>query len=347
MPAQRTVHLFQPFRIKDLLLRNRIVMSPMCMYSATDGFANDWHFVHYTTRAVGGVGLIILEATGVQPHGRITSRCLGIWDDAHIPGLARIVEGCHAHGAKVGIQLAHAGRKCEIPGRIVAPSAIPFGPNSPTPEELSVNEIREVVESFGQAARRARQAGFDVVEIHGAHGYLINEFLSPLANKRTDAYGGSLENRARFLMEVIDAVRAEWPADKPLFLRLSAVDYAEGGVTLEETVEVAKMAKARGVDLIDVSSGGVVPGVTVPVHPGYQVPFAETVRREADIPTGAVGLITEPKQAEEIVANGRADLVFLGRELLRNPYWPLHAALELGAEIDYWPIQYLRAKPER
>lgn len=332
--------LFSPFTIKDVTLKNRIVMSPMCMYSAANkkGFLEDFHFTHYISRAVGQVGLIILEATAVTPEGRISELDLGIWEDDHIIKLAELVQQIKSYGAKTGIQLAHAGRKSNVSGDIFAPSSIPFDQNSPTPKELTKEQIKETVEKFQLGAKRAKDAGFDIIEIHAAHGYLINEFLSPLSNKRNDEYGGSLENRYRFLKEVIQAVRKVW--EGPLFVRVSASDYVEGGSTINDYVQIAKWLKEDGVDLIDVSSGGLVPA-NIDVYPGYQVPFSEKIRQEANIKTGAVGLITSPLQAEEILKNNRADLIFVARELLRNPYWPYHAANELNAKIES-PTQYER-----
>lgn len=332
--------LFSPFTIKDVTLKNRIVMSPMCMYSAANkkGFLEDFHFTHYISRAVGQVGLIILEATAVAPEGRISELDLGIWEDDHIIKLAELVQQIKSYGAKTGIQLAHAGRKSNVSGDIFAPSSIPFDQNSRTPKELTKEQIKETVEKFQLGAKRAKDAGFDIIEIHAAHGYLINEFLSPLSNKRNDEYGGSLENRYRFLKEVIQAVRKVWKG--PLFVRVSASDYVEGGSTINDYVQIAKWLKEDGVDLIDVSSGGLVPA-NIDVYPGYQVPFSEKIRQEANIKTGAVGLITSPLQAEEILKNNRADLIFVARELLRNPYWPYHAANELNAKIES-PTQYER-----
>ncbi|MGZ0086236.1 NADPH dehydrogenase NamA [Caldibacillus thermoamylovorans] len=332
--------LFSPYTIGGLTLKNRIVMSPMCMYSCEtkDGTVRTWHKIHYPARAVGQVGLIIVEATSVTPQGRISERDLGIWSDDHIAGLRELVGLVKEHGAAIGIQLAHAGRKAEVPGEIIAPSAIPFQESSRTPKEMTKADIEETVQAFQNGARRAKEAGFDVIEIHAAHGYLINEFLSPLANHRQDEYGGSPENRYRFLGEVIDAVREVW--DGPLFVRISASDYHPDGLTASDYVPYAKRMKEQGVDLIDVSSGAIVPA-RIDVYPSYQVPFAELIRREADIPTGAVGLITSGWQAEEVLRNGRADLVFLGRELLRNPYWPYAAARELGVSIEA-PVQYER-----
>ncbi|ASS91826.1 NADPH dehydrogenase NamA [Aeribacillus pallidus] len=332
--------LFSPFTIKDVTLKNRIVMSPMCMYSAANkkGFLEDFHFTHYISRAVGQVGLIILEATAVTPEGRISELDLGIWEDDHIIKLAELVQQIKSYGAKTGIQLAHAGRKSNVSGDIFAPSSIPFDQNSRTPKELTKEQIKETVEKFQLGAKRAKDAGFDIIEIHAAHGYLINEFLSPLSNKRNDEYGGSLENRYLFLKEVIQTVRKVW--EGPLFVRVSASDYVEGGSTINDYIQIAKWLKEDGVDLIDVSSGGLVPA-NIDVYPGYQVPFSEKIRQEANIKTGAVGLITSPLQAEEILKNNRADLIFVARELLRNPYWPYHAANELNAKIES-PTQYER-----
>ncbi|OUM85474.1 MAG: NADPH dehydrogenase [Bacillus thermozeamaize] len=338
--------LFQPYQIKDLTLRNRLVMSPMCMYSADEeGRVQDWHLVHYPARAVGGVGLVMLEATAVEPRGRISDQDLGIWSEDHLPGLERLVQLIHQHGAKAGIQLAHSGRKGRLKrDKIVAPSAIAFDASYDVPEALTLEGIAQVVNAFREGARRALEVGMDVVEIHAAHGYLLNQFLSPLSNHREDAYGGSFEGRVRLLREVIRAVREVWPEKKPLFLRVSCEEYAEGGLHIEDHVQIARIAKEEGVDLIDCSSGGLLPVLPSNMGPGYQVPYAERIRREAGIATAAVGLITQAEQAEEILLNGRADLVFLGRELLRNPYWPLQAAKKLGVEVDYWPVQYHRAR---
>lgn len=332
--------LFQPYQIRNLVLKNRIVMSPMCQYSAgEDGMPNDWHRVHYPTRAIGGAGLLIFESTAVQPNGRISESDLGIWNDQQAAALAEIVDVIHRHHAAVGIQLGHAGRKSTTRGKHDAPSAIPFSSDYTTPESLDREGIAQVVENFRLAALRAKQAGFDVIEIHAAHGYLINQFLSPLTNLREDEYGGSADNRARLLLETVAGVRSVW--DGPLFVRVSAEEYAEGGNHLADTIFFARLLKENGVDLIDPSSGGVVP-FPVKDYPGYQVGFSEQIRKQADIATGAVGKISAPEFAEEIVQNHRADLVFLARELLRNPYWPLHAARTLGVEADV-PKQYLRA----
>lgn len=332
--------LFEPLTMKNVVLKNRIVMAPMCMYESDneDGKVTDWHRIHYPTRAVGGSGLIILEATAVQPQGRISSRDLGIWEDSHIEGLAELVGLMKKFDAKTGIQLAHAGRKATVEGVIHAPSALPFNENYKMPAEMSKTDIKETVEAFRKAAIRSDKAGFDVIEIHAAHGYLLNEFLSPLTNKRDDEYGGSAENRYRFLREVIDAVNEVW--NKPLFVRISAHDYTEGGMTPDQYIEMAEWMKQQGVDLIDVSSGALVPA-KIPVYPGYQVKFAETIKHGAEIATGAVGLITSPLHAEEILQNERADLIFLARELLRDPYWPYRASKELEAEIEA-PVPYKR-----
>jgi NADPH2 dehydrogenase len=332
--------LFTPFTIKNVTLKNRIVMAPMCMYSShnEDGHIQNWHRTHYTSRAVGQVGLIIVEATAVSPQGRISPQDLGIWSDDHINGLQELVGLMKEHGAKTGIQLAHAGRKAVLEGDIIAPSALAFNEKMKTPKEMSKADISETVEAFKKGAERAAKAGFDIIEIHGAHGYLINEFLSPLSNKRSDEYGGTAENRYRFLSEVITAVKSVW--DGPLFVRVSANDYHEQGLTPENYLAFSQWMKAQGVDLIDVSSGAVVPA-RINVYPGYQVKYSETIKNGADIATGAVGLITTAIQAEEILQNERADLVFLARELLRDPYWPRTAAKELGVNIET-PKQYER-----
>lgn len=334
------VKLFEPYEINNVTLKNRIVMSPMCMYSChdEDGLVNDWHYTHYTSRAVGQVGLIIVEATAVTPQGRISPQDLGIWSDDHVKGLAKLVSMIKAHGAKAGIQIAHAGRKAELEGEVLAPSAIPFNEKMKTPKEMSISDIKETVKAFGNAAERAKLAGFDIIEIHGAHGYLINEFLSPLTNHRTDEYGGSMENRYRFLEEVIAEVKAVW--DGPLFVRVSANDYLDEGLDPSHYVTMAKWMKEEGVHLIDVSSGAVAPA-KISTYPGYQVPFSEQIKREAAIATGAVGLITTGIQAEEILQNNRADLIFVARALLRDPYWARTAAKELGYEIEP-PVQYKR-----
>lgn len=342
--------LFQPFTQKSLTIRNRIVMAPMCMYSAgPDGVANEWHYVHLGTRAVGGVGMVIAEATAVEPRGRISTEDLGLWSDDQIPELARIGRFVKGHGAAWSIQLAHAGRKAWSshkgvgPERAVAPSAIPFDSDWVVPEALDHAGIDRIVNAFGAAAARAEKAGCDSVELHAAHGYLTHEFLSPLSNHRTDEYGGSLENRARFLKRIYGAVKANFPSHKPVWVRISATDWVEGGWDIDQSVQLSHMMKEWGVDLVDVSSGANSPLQQIPLGPGYQVPFAERIRREVGIATGAVGLITDPHQAEEIVSSGKADLVLLARELLRNPYFALEAAHLLGAEVA-WPKQYLRGR---
>jgi 2,4-dienoyl-CoA reductase-like NADH-dependent reductase (Old Yellow Enzyme family) len=350
--------LFSPLTIKNVTLKNRIVVSPMCQYSSHNGFANDWHLVHYGSRAVGGAGLVITEATAVSPEGRISPDDLGIWKDEHSPGLKRITEFIHLQGSVAGIQLAHAGRKASIASpwngskqvlaanggwQTVAPSAIAFNSSDITPVELDGAGIQKVIADFTAAAIRAITAGFKVIEIHAAHGYLLHEFLSPLSNHRTDNYGGSFENRTRLLREVITAVRTVWTAENPLFVRISASEWTEGGWTIEDSVALVSIVKSLEVDLIDCSSGGNVAKVQIPFAPGYQVPFAEAVRK-CGILTGAVGLITTAQQAESILDEGKADVIFLAREFLRNPYFPLQAAQQLGDEIE-WSVQYVRAKP--
>ncbi|MFG3056817.1 NADH:flavin oxidoreductase/NADH oxidase [Kitasatospora sp. NPDC048239] len=351
--------LFEPITLRSLTARNRVWMAPMCTYSAASqgdaaGVATDFHLAHYGSRAAGGAGAVVLEATAVSPEGRISPFDLGLWNDRQRDRLARVAALIAAHGAIPAVQLAHAGRKGSgnrpwqgggsapegLDWPTVGPSAVAFG-TRPAPSELTVGQIGEIVEDFAQAARRALAAGFRTVEIHGAHGYLVHAFLSPAANHRTDAYGGDFAGRSRFALEVAAAVRAVWPDTLPLLFRVSATDWLEGrpGWTVEETVLLAKELRTIGIDLVDVSSGGTSPDAVIPVGPGYQVPFAEEVRTASGLATGAVGLITEPAQAERIVADGRADVVLLGRELLRDPYWPLHAARELGAGRD-WPEQY-------
>ncbi|MFN2460050.1 MAG: NADH:flavin oxidoreductase/NADH oxidase [Candidatus Velthaea sp.] len=352
--------LFDSFTIRGVRLRNRIAVSPMCEYSSTDGFAGDWHLVHLGSRAVGRAALVLTEAIAVTADGRISPADLGIYRDEHVEALARIVRFCEGQGAVMGTQLAHAGRKAstappwlgggpvaEADGGwrpIHAPSPLAFSASSIVPKELDEAGIAEIVAAFAAGAKRSAAAGFRVIELHGAHGYLIHEFLSPISNRRTDRYGGSFANRTRFLREVVDAVRVVWPERNPLFVRLSATDWVPQGWDIEECIELARSLREHGVDLIDVSSGGTVADAKIPVGPGYQVPFAEPIRREAGIATGAVGMITEPHQAQTIVANGQADIVLLARELLRDPYWPMHAAQALGVELE-WPNQYLRAKP--
>ncbi|MDT2045564.1 NADPH dehydrogenase NamA [Priestia aryabhattai] len=335
-----TAKLFTPYEVKNVKLKNRIVMSPMCMYSCEkeDGIVTDWHLAHYTSRAVGQVGLIMIEATAVTPEGRISSRDLGIWNDEHVEGLQRLVNQVKANGSKTAIQLAHAGRKATVDGTIYAPSAIAFDDESKTPAEMTKEDIERTIAAFKEGAQRSKQAGFDIIEIHGAHGYLVHQFLSPLSNKRTDEYGGSAENRYRFLKEIIDSVQEVW--DGPLFVRVSATDYTEGGLTVNDHVTFATWMKEQGVDLIDVSSGALV-HAKINVYPGYQVPFAEQIKQEAAIHTGAVGLITSGLQAEEILQSKRADLIFVARELLRDPYWPRTAATELNTNIEA-PVQYER-----
>ncbi|WP_191560889.1 NADPH dehydrogenase NamA [Metabacillus idriensis] len=333
-------HLFTPYTVKNVTLKNRIVMSPMCMYSShrEGGMVEDFHITHYISRAVGGAGLIMIEATSVTPQGRISPQDLGIWNDEHADGLAKLVDGMKQYGAKTAIQLAHAGRKAVLEGEIISPSALAFSEKMKTPAAMTKEQISETIQAFKDGAIRAKKAGFDIIELHGAHGYLINQFLSPLSNKRTDEYGGSKENRYRFLHEVIEAVKDVW--DGPLFVRVSATDYHPEGLDVEDYVEFSTWMKEQGVDLIDVSSGALVPA-DIKVFPGYQVKFAERIREEAGINTGAVGLITSGIQADEILGNERADLIFLARALLRDPYWPRTAALELGAEIEA-PKQYSR-----
>jgi len=354
------MNLFDSFKIRDVSFRNRIAVSPMCEYSAVDGFTNDWHLVHLGSRAVGGAGTVLTEAIAVVPEGRISPADIGIWSDAHVENLARIVHFLHHHGAVAGTQLAHAGFKASTavpwttPGKYVpveeggwrpiySSTNKPFTPDAVAPEALTHQGIARIVAAFAEGARRSLAAGCDLVEIHGAHGYLVHQFLSPLVNSRTDQYGGSFENRTRLLREIIEAVRKVWPERLPLWLRISCTDWTEGGWTIEDAVALARMVKPLGVDLIDSSSGGIVPSAKIPLGPGYQTPFAERIRREAGILTGAVGMITAPEQAQHIIATGQADLVLLARELLRDPYWPLHAAHVLKQNIA-WPKQYERAK---
>jgi 2,4-dienoyl-CoA reductase-like NADH-dependent reductase (Old Yellow Enzyme family) len=353
--------LFSPLRIKNIELKNRIVVSPMCQYSAIDGFANDWHLVHLGSRAIGGASLIISEAASVSSEGRISPGDLGIWKDDHIQMLKRITTFIHEHGSIAGIQLAHAGRKASFNApwngpkqlskeeggwQTVAPSAIPFNENDITPTALSTQDIEQLKADFKAATIRSIAAGFKVIELHGAHGYLIHQFLSPLSNQRSDNYGGSFENRIRFLLELVASVQEEWPAENPLFVRLSATDWAEGGWTAEESVRLSSILKEKGVDLIDVSSGGLTVQQKIPVFPGYQVQFAESIKQETGILTGAVGLITEAEQAENIIESGQADVVLLAREFLRDPYFPLTASEKLDGGLK-WPVQYERAKPRK
>lgn len=358
MSKENKALLFQELQLKEITLKNRIVLSPMCQYSSTDGFANDWHLVHIGSRAIGGAGLIIMEATAISPEGRITPSDLGIWKKEHLAPLQRITHFISAHGAVPGIQLAHAGRKAshrppweggtalkETEGAwtTVGPSALPFKTDTPPPAALDEQGIEKVINDFRQAAQFALEAGFKLVEIHAAHGYLLHSFYSPLSNKRTDQYGGSFDNRIRLLLEVITAVQEVWPKSLPLFVRISATDWTEGGWTVEDSVMLAKKLKSIGVDVVDCSTGGNVPHAQIPAGPLYQVPFAEQIRKEAGIKTGAVGIIYTPQQAEEILSKGQADLIIIGRELLRNPYFPLHAAKTLGVNVQ-WPVQYERAK---
>jgi 2,4-dienoyl-CoA reductase-like NADH-dependent reductase (Old Yellow Enzyme family) len=361
--------LFDPLALRAVTLAHRLIVSPMCQYSSEHGFSNDWHLVHLGSRAVGGAALVFTEATAVTPEGRISPHDLGIWQDAHVEGLARIVRFIHGQGAVAGIQLAHAGRKGSTArpwegGRglgidrgarsagttdhdgweVIGPTAVPFSETHPIPRALRVDESATIVNGFRDAARRARNAGFDVVEIHAAHGYLLHQFMSPLVNTRTDAYGGSYDNRVRLCLDVVEAVRHVWPDELPMFVRISASDWKAGGWDIEQSVELAKRLRVRGVDLVDCSSGGAVSDAVVPLTPGYQVPFAARIRRDARVLTGAVGLITDARQADAIVRNGDADCVLIARQLLRDPYWALHAAQEVGRPMP-WPAQYLRAAP--
>lgn len=350
--------LFSPLTLREVTFRNRAWVSPMCQYSSRDGMPNDWHLVHLGSRAVGGAGMVMVEATAVTPEGRISPADSGIWSDLHAEAFSRITRFIAENGAVPAIQLAHAGRKASTAApwlghgplderdggwQTIAPSAIPFDKHYPMPREMTREEIGELVRAFVAAAKRSLAAGFKVVEIHAAHGYLLHEFLSPLSNHRRDEYGGSPENRTRLVRQVAQAVREAWPANLPLFVRISATDYAEGGWDLQQSVELAKGLKSDGVDLIDCSSGALVPNVKMPIGPGYQVPFAEAIRRGAGIATGAVGMITEPQQAEEVISSGKADAVLIARELLRDPYWPLRAAKLLKADV-VWPRQYERAR---
>ncbi|MCC6531683.1 MAG: NADH:flavin oxidoreductase/NADH oxidase [Burkholderiales bacterium] len=351
-------HLFRPLQLRSVTAKNRIVMSPMCQYSAIDGVANDWHLVNLASRAVGGVGIVFTEVAHVEARGRITPHCLGIWNDAQRDALQRIVAAIATQGAVPAIQIGHAGRKASTarpwdggkaiaPGQggweCIAPSAIAFGDGYPIPNAMDHRAIAATIELFRASARRAREAGFRLLEVHAAHGYLLHEFLSPLANARNDEYGGSFDNRIRMLLQTIDAVRTEWPDELPLFVRISATDWVEGGWDLEQSVRLAEVLKSHGkVDVIDCSSGAMSPQQQIRIHPGYQVPFAEAIRRRSGMPTGAVGLIHSPDMAEQILANAQADLIFLGRTLLAEPYWPLRAAKQLRAKVP-WPVQYERA----
>lgn len=355
------IHLFSPLKLREVELKNRIAVSPMCQYSCTDGFANEWHLVHLGSRAVGGAALVMTEATAVSPEGRISIDDLGIWKDEHIAYLKKITDFIIDQHAIPGIQLAHAGRKSSRTSQwkgdkllatteggweTVAPSAFPFSADTAVPAELTAAGIGKVIDDFREAAIRALKAGFRVAEIHAAHGYLVHEFMSPLTNKRTDDYGGSFQNRIRLLLDIVAAVRSVWPDGYPLLVRISSIDWRDDGWTLDDSVALAAILKDKGVDLIDCSSGGAVPGLTIPAGPGYQVQFADTIRKKTGILTGAVGIITTPAQAEAIIACGQADLVSLAREFLRDPYFPLRAATELGADVQ-WPVQYERAKRKK
>ena len=347
--------LYTAIKLRNLELKNRWVMSPMCMYSCEKGMANDFHFVHYASRSQGGTGLIIVEATGVVPEGRITNKCMGIWNDEQAKALSKIVKFVHENSeTKIGIQLAHAGRKAstwngkqislEEGWVTVAPSPIPYSENERIPHDLTVDEIKNLVKSFKDAAKRAIDAGFDLIEIHAAHGYLVHQFLSPLSNTRTDEYGGSFENRSRFLLEIVDAVNEILDENHPLFVRISGTEYAENGWDLKQSIELSTILKSKNVDLIDVSSGGNIHGAKIPVFDGYQVPLAEAIRKKAEIATGAVGLIKTAKQAEEILQNKQADLIFVAREILRNPYLPVRGSFK-NNDHCFFPHQYERAKP--
>ncbi len=353
--------LFSPIQLAGVTFPNRVFVSPMCQYSSEDGFSNDWHLVHLGSRAAGGAGLVFTEAAAVLAEGRISPQDLGLWKDEHVAGLKRIVQFLHLQGAHAGVQLAHAGRKASMARpwapeqrylapseggwqNVMAPSPVRFADNYAAPVELDIAGIRNITNAFAKATERALEAGFDLVEVHAAHGYLLHEFLSPLSNRRSDQYGGPFENRIRMLLEVVDTIRAIWPAELPLLVRISATDWSEGGWDIDQSVALAKVLKKHRVDLVDVSSGGMAPHAVMPIGPGYQTPFAERIRREAEMPTGTVGMITGAAQAEHILRTGQADLVLLARELLRDPYWPLKAAKELGDTVS-WPVQYLRAAP--
>jgi 2,4-dienoyl-CoA reductase-like NADH-dependent reductase (Old Yellow Enzyme family) len=352
--------LFSPFKLRDVEFKNRIFLSPMCQYSSKEGMPNDWHLVHLGARAVGGASLIIMEATAVSPEGRISPCDSGIWSDDHAQAFKRITRFISEQGTVPGIQLSHAGRKAstDLPWlgekplapseggwQVLAPSPLAFDEMHPVPRELTQKEIEEIISQFAAATHRSLEAGFKVVEIHMAHGYLLHEFLSPLSNQRTDEYGGSFENRVRLPLNVARVVRENWPSDLPLLVRISCTDWAEGGWDLAQSVELSRRLKEMGVDLIDCSSGGIMPHVKIPAGPGYQTPFSAMIRKMAGIATGAVGLIVNPHQAEQIVATGQADVILMAREMLRNPYWPLHAAKVLGVDLT-WPPQYRRAKPK-
>ncbi|MGD9920261.1 MAG: NADH:flavin oxidoreductase/NADH oxidase [Pseudorhodoplanes sp.] len=352
-------HLFRQLALRSVSARNRIMLSPMCQYSATDGLANDWHYAHLAARAVGGAGIVCVEATHVEPRGRITGHCLGLWNDEQRDALARIAAFVAQQGAVPAIQIGHAGRKASVSRpwegtlplkedaggwTVIGPSDVPYAQGFPVPLAMDSETIAQVKEAFRMAARRARIAGFKILELHAGHGYLFHQFFAPVSNRRTDEYGGSLDNRARLLLETIDVVRTEWPLELPLFVRISLTDWVPGGWDIGEGLTLCRMLRARGdVDLIDCTSGGNDARQRIEIHPGYQVPLAERVRREVGIATGAVGLIGSPEMAEEVVANGRADLVILGRALLSNPHWPLHAANALKAKNVSWPVQYERS----
>jgi len=350
--------LHSPLQIRDITLKNRIAVSPMCMYGAVEGYASDFHMVHYGARALGGTGLIIQEATAIAPEGRITPGDLGLWEDKHIAKLQPVVKFIHDHGSVAGIQLAHAGRKasCALPWhggkqlklndggwKTVSASGIPYYTDDDAPQSLDADGIKKVIADFRTAAQRAARAGYKVLEIHAAHGYLIHQFLSPLCNNRTDSYGGSFDNRIRLLLEIVEAIKSIWPDDLPLFVRLSATDYIEGGWDIDQTVKLSSILKNKGVDLIDTSSGAMVPYAKIPFGPGYQVAFADRIKRDAGIMTGAVGMITEAKQAEEILSMAHANLILIARASLRDPHFALHTAYDLEDDVE-WPLQYLKAK---
>jgi 2,4-dienoyl-CoA reductase-like NADH-dependent reductase (Old Yellow Enzyme family) len=352
-------HLFSELRLRGVTLANRIGVSPMCQYSCEDGLANDWHFAHLAARAVGGAGVVFTEAAAVSPEGRISPQDLGVWSDKHFEPLERIARFIKGQGAVAGVQLAHAGRKASVHRpwsgqgsipmaeggwRTIAPSPLPFGKGFAAPEELSADRILTIKQAFTTAAERAYAAGFQIIEVHAAHGYLVHQFLSPLSNRRTDAYGGSFDNRTRFLRECVEAIRGALPDHCPLFVRISATDWTDGGWDLEQSIELSRSLKGLGVDVVDCSSGGNVEDAKIPIGPGYQVPFAQRIRREAGVATAGIGMISAPTQADQIIRNGQADIALLARELLRDPYWPLRAARELGEPMS-WPAQYLRAAP--
>jgi len=350
-------NLFDPIKIREILVKNRVFVSPMCQYSSDEGKPTAWHLVHLGSRAVGGAGLIIVEATSVSPEGRISPRDSGIWNSEQASAFKVITEFMIQQGTVPGVQLSHAGRKAatrppalgggpllpkENPWETIAPSPIPFAEDYPTPRTMKLNDIEKLISQFEIAARNSMAAGFQVVELHMAHGYLLHEFLSPLSNKRTDEYGGDFENRIRLPLQIAETVRKAWPEKWPVFVRISCTDWVDGGWDINQSVQFAELLKAKGIDLIDCSSGGILPGIKIPVKPGYQVPFSGRIRKETQILTGAVGLITEPRQAQDIIASGQADAVLLGREMLRNPYWTFQAARDLGVDFEV-PEQYKRA----